>query len=497
MLARQVRTQRRSNRAPVCRPAPLRLVRRRLRPLGPAAAPRLGAAVSGLPRGSTAIDRAGKSEAVRHWRSERSGARATRAASAEAGPGRILADRYWLGRPLGTGATASVFEALDTRDDRRVAIKLLRPELESDATLRAQFLSQAAIASRVPHAGIARVLGVSDGEGGPVFLVMDRLWGETLEERCCRLNAGEVAAILYELLDVLAAAHDEGVVHCDIKPSNVFLTNDGVVKLLDFGDARLTDAQDTAARPTPVGTPGFMPPEQILGPYTEIDVRSDVWSVGALGFTLLSGRPPHHGQTPLETMLLGASSEVPALGPLVPAVPGALARVIDRALCKEKCKRWPSARDMQLALAQAYRQTFGADLALSRSRSGGFPAGIRPPVAKTPREYFVPTLVSRVDAAPPSSKTRGPTPRSEQVAATPGIPVVQGGRGLQGAAGAALAVLGTAVVSLSTCAPALVSLGGLGMAFGGCLLARAISAVHAALSEQAIAVFMRARSPRA
>lgn len=271
MDAQRVRTQRKSNAAPAHRPARLRLFRRPVRPLR--CAGRGGVASSRTSRGSAPTEWASPNDERTSWRLAESGAKPKQVSTARPGFGKILANRYWLGRRIGAGATASVFEAVDMKDDRRVAIKLLHPELQEDAGLRVEFVAQAVAATRVRHSGVARVLEVSDREEGPAFLVMDRLWGETLEERGSRLgprwDTGEVAVIVYELLDVLAAAHDEGVVHCDIKPSNVFLTDDGAVKLLDFGAARLAEVQASAAGPTPVGTPGFMPPEQILGPSAE------------------------------------------------------------------------------------------------------------------------------------------------------------------------------------------------------------------------------------
>lgn len=402
---------------------------------------------------------------------------------------RILADRYWLGRLLGVGATASVFEAVDMKKNRRVAVKRLHRELADNAALREQFLSEAVIANRIHHSGVVRILDVSDGEADPAFLVMELLRGETLEQRCSplalRMDACEVGAISYEVLDVLSAAHDQGVFHCDIKPSNLFLTNDAAVKLLDFGAARLVDAEDSAAIPTPVGTPGFMPPEQIVGPVTEIEARSDVWSVGALAYHLLSGRHANDGQTPREMLLLGASSAPPPLASFVPCVGIALARVIDRALCIEKRDRWASARDMQLALAEAYRETFGTDLARQRGRDVVRPA---PHHARPQNPRSASTLRSRVDSLPSPSKTLASTLPSARTATEPAtLPMDRRRQAIVAAAGMALALQGTALVSTSGGAPGLLSLGSLGIAFGVWLIAWMIGSSGRSMRRRSVA----------
>src|SRR5262249_28072444 len=174
------------------------------------------------------------------------------------------------------------------------------------------------VGNAVGHPGAVRVLDDDVAEDGAAFLVMELLEGETLYARAKRsggrLPLREVLALARELCDVLAAAHDKGVVHRDIKPENLFLTTDRVLKVLDFGIARGGAARqggastgDGGAQGAPVpgatragaalGTPAFMPPEQAVGQSREVDARTDLWSAGATIFSLLSGQLVHDAPT--------------------------------------------------------------------------------------------------------------------------------------------------------------------------------------------------------
>jgi serine/threonine-protein kinase len=161
-----------------------------------------------------------------------------------------------------------------------------------------------------------------------------------------------------EVLDVLAVAHAKGITHRDIKPANLFLTNEGRLKVLDFGIARLADGGvDGSSTQTGVamGTPSFMPPEQARGRKLEIDARTDVWAVGATILALLSGERPRRAETAAEELLLAMTAPMPPLLQCVPTVPSAIAAVVDRALAFEREARWPDARSMQMALRDCAR----------------------------------------------------------------------------------------------------------------------------------------------
>jgi serine/threonine-protein kinase len=287
--------------------------------------------------------------------------------------GTVLMGKYRLDSVLGVGGMAAVFAATHLRNANRVAVKVLNTEFAMDSYLRERFLREGYAANRVAHPGTVRVIDDDVTEEGVVFLVMDLLDGETLDARWQRsgrqLDAPEVTQLMYQLLDVLCAAHAKGVVHRDIKPANLFLTRDRVLKVLDFGVARLVERSVVATQTGGVlGTPAYMAPEQVLGKHHDVDAQSDLWSVGATAFTLLAGRYVHEAETAEEMMVFTASRGAPPLGTVLADAPMNVAEVIDRALKIDKADRWLDAREMQRAVARAHRLDFGVAV------SGGEPA---------------------------------------------------------------------------------------------------------------------------
>jgi eukaryotic-like serine/threonine-protein kinase len=292
-------------------------------------------------------------------------AQAERIARAKERIGKVLKSKYRLDRVLGVGGMAAVYAATHLRNASRVAVKVLHKEMAADENVRARFLREGYAANSVEHTGTVRILDDDTGEDGSVFLVMELLEGETLDQRWersgRRLNAREVARLLYKLLDVLAAAHAKGIVHRDIKPDNLFLTREGAMKVLDFGVARIVEAPVTSTRPGGiVGTPAFMAPEQVLG--KTVDAQSDLWSAGATAFTLLARSFVHEATTAQEMMVMVGSRVARSLEMVAPDVPSPLARVVDHALMFNKEDRWPDARTMQRALADAYQAAFDAPM---------------------------------------------------------------------------------------------------------------------------------------
>jgi serine/threonine-protein kinase len=278
---------------------------------------------------------------------------------AEARVGTELKAKYRIERVLGVGGMAAVFLATH-RNGNRVALKVLHPELAFEPEIRHRFLREGYVANKVGHAGAVRVLDDDTAEDGAVFLVMELLEGETLDARIDReggrLSPAETARIGVELLDVLAAAHDQGIVHRDLKPDNVFITTDGSAKILDFGIARLVDPTRSATMTRTgraFGTPAYMPPEQALGKAREIDARTDLWSVGATLFTALTGELVHVAETVEELVVMSGSRPARGIQTAAPGTPRALAAVIDRALSFSKSDRFDDARAMRAALEAA------------------------------------------------------------------------------------------------------------------------------------------------
>ena len=291
--------------------------------------------------------------------------------------GTTLNGKYRLERLLGVGGMASVYAATH-RNTKRFAVKVLHPELSLNEDLRLRFVREGYLANSVGHAGAVAVLDEDTSEG-ETFLVMELLDGEAIDELCHRLGgrlSPRVAlGVADALLDVLAAAHARSIVHRDIKPANVFLTSDGELKVLDFGVARIRDASSSGTTESglTMGTPAFMAPEQALARPGEIDGRTDVWSVGATLFSLVSGHPVHEAPSGQEAMIWTATRQAPSLFSVAPELPAPLVEVIDKALAFERGHRWETAAAMRDAVRAAFLAIEGEPL------TADVLAGVAPP----------------------------------------------------------------------------------------------------------------------
>ena len=283
-------------------------------------------------------------------------------ASARSRVGVVLKDKWRLDSLIGVGGMAAVYAATH-RNKNRVAVKMLHPEFSGQETVRVRFLREGYLANTVEHAGAVKVLDDDVTEDGSAFLVMELLDGETIEARWQRkgrrLEAGEVLAIADKLLDVLAAAHDKGVVHRDIKPENIFLTREGTLKVLDFGIARIFEGSldpKGTRQGYIMGTPAFMAPEQALARWDTVDGRTDVWAAGATMFTLLTGRHVHEGRTGNEQLILSATTPPVSIATVEPTLPMPVATLVDKALAFDMGNRWPDARTMRQSLRKVYHE---------------------------------------------------------------------------------------------------------------------------------------------
>jgi serine/threonine protein kinase len=273
--------------------------------------------------------------------------------------GFVVSGKWTIERFLGAGGMGAVFEARH-RNGKRVALKVLHRHLQSDPRFKAHFLREGYLANRVEHVDVVSVLDDGETAEGDVYLIMEVLQGETLEARRKRIafSPGEALRIADCILDVLARAHTKGVVHRDIKPANVFLTSAGAVKLLDFGIASLRERallNEPATLPSvhALGTPSFMAPEQARGRKDLVDGRADIWSLGAVLFTLLSGRFVHETDSAQEALVAAATRPARLLGSLVPHLPEIVTDVVDRALAFDVGERWSDAETMQKAVRRA------------------------------------------------------------------------------------------------------------------------------------------------
>jgi len=290
--------------------------------------------------------------------------------------GKVLREKWRIYDLIGIGGMAAVYAATHLNNGKRVAIKLLHPEVVTNAEARSRFLREGYVANKVEHPGTVQVLDDDIDDDGSVFLVMELLEGESFEARRVRsgnlLPAIDVLKVADRVLDVLAMAHEKGIVHRDIKPDNIFLTSDGGVKLLDFGIARLRDSMRRATLTSggAIGTPAFMPPEQARGRWNDVGPRTDIWALGATMFTALTGHLVHEAETVNELLLAAMTKPAPPLASRLPGVPITVSAVVDRALAHEMDARWPDARTMQSMVRMAF-QTLGDPAGGGKGRWGG------------------------------------------------------------------------------------------------------------------------------
>jgi len=350
---------------------------------------------------------------------------------AERRVGQVVREKWRLDVLLGVGGMAAVYAATH-RNGSRVAVKILHEELSASLDVRARFTREGRAANAVGHDGAVKVLDDDVAEDGSLFLVTELLDGETLEDRRVRsggrLNEDDVLSVADQLLDVLAAAHANGVLHRDIKPPNIFLTRSGQLKVLDFGIARLREVTtgSLATRSgSAMGTPAFMSPEQARGLWDEVDGRSDIWSVGATMWQTLTGTLVHQGRTANEELLSAMTRHASPLASVLPQVSPAVAQVVDKALAYEKERRWINAERMQEGVLRAYHDRHGAPITTAPKMS--VPASV--PNKTLGRVERVAPTKSPTTASPVASSLgsrRGPRLRLVVGAAAGAIVVIAG-----------------------------------------------------------------------
>ena len=263
----------------------------------------------------------------------------------------VLAERYQLDRSLGNGGMGEVFEATDLTLHRNVAVKLLSPSLVQDEPARARFLREARALAQVNSPHVVAVYDAGEDDERP-YLVMELVEGTTLErelERAGRLEPPRAVAIAKDIASGLASAHEQGIVHRDVKPSNVFLTPSDAAKVGDFGIARLErpDATLTLTGQT-FGSPPYVAPEQATG--GKVDARADLYSLGCVLFQMLVGRRPFSGDDAVSLVYQHVHTTPPRVDSLQPEVPVALGDLVAGLMAKDPDDRPDSAEEVQRAL---------------------------------------------------------------------------------------------------------------------------------------------------
>jgi serine/threonine-protein kinase len=265
--------------------------------------------------------------------------------------------RYQIVERVGRGGMGVVYRGYDPLLEREVAIKVMTSDFSGDEEARSRFFREAKAVARLQHRNIVTIFECGEEDGSP-FLVMEFLRGSTLANRM-RPSAGGPAQTLFEKLDVISQlctglqfAHAQGIIHRDVKPTNIWLMDDGTVKLLDFGIAKL--AESTATRHgLVVGSASYMSPEQVSG--KPVDGRSDVFSAGVVLYELLSGRKPFEADTPTGVMMKILNEEAPPIDSLQSGLPPGVVSTVHKALKKPPEERFARAQDFGSALLIARR----------------------------------------------------------------------------------------------------------------------------------------------
>ncbi|GAA3948725.1 protein kinase domain-containing protein [Gordonia caeni] len=313
--------------------------------------------------------------------------------------GTIIADRYRLVRLIATGGMGQVWEALDTRLGRRVAVKVLKAEYSNDPTFLARFRTEAQTTARLNDQGIANVFDYGetpDRNGGDplAYLVMELVDGEPLNSVISRMGKLSLAHTL-DMLEqtgwALQAAHTQGLIHRDVKPGNILITPTGQVKITDFGIAKAVDAAPVTQTGMVMGTAQYISPEQATG--GEATAASDVYSLGVVGYEALTGQRPFVGDGPLTVAMKHIQDAPP---PLPDSVPAPVRELIAITLAKDPQQRYATGGE------------FAEAVAVVRSgqrppvpRGGAVAAPTRPPTRVATNPVVAPP--------PPSRATRAAT----------------------------------------------------------------------------------------
>ncbi len=258
-----------------------------------------------------------------------------------------IVSHYRILEKIGQGGMGEVFLAIDTKLERKAALKFLPAHLNADAEERQRFVHEAKAAAALSHPNIVTVYEIGEHEG-QVFIAMEYVEGQTLKELIAagrtpsavsRMPIPQVLEVVAQICSGLAAAHAKGIVHRDLKPANVMVTAQGVVKIVDFGLAKLKGLTRLTKSGTTLGTVSYMSPEQALG--KEADQRSDIWSLGVILYEMLAGRLPFRGEYDQAVLYAIINQEPEKLAGIRPDVKTDLQRIVSRSLAKDPAKRYP------------------------------------------------------------------------------------------------------------------------------------------------------------
>jgi serine/threonine-protein kinase len=312
--------------------------------------------------------------------------------------------KYRIVSRLGRGGMGTVYKAVDQTLDREVAIKLLNPDL-ADAELLKRFRAEAVMLARLNHPNIAMLFELTQHEE-ELLMVMEFVGGETLEalsQRSGPLPADRVREICSQVLDALACAHRAGIVHRDLKPANVMLTESGVIKVMDFGLARMAGTEHLTTDGFMVGTPAYMAPEQVLA--GEIDGRADLYAMGVVLFRLLTAQLPFKADSGISMAHKQVHDAPTPVRQVRMELQPAYENIIGRALAKSPADRFQTAEEFKSALMKMSDVPLDARIAAPSVLPGAGPSTYKP-AAATPVSAAVPAVPDPVTVMMRDAKRR-------------------------------------------------------------------------------------------
>jgi serine/threonine-protein kinase len=333
--------------------------------------------------------------------------------------GRLISGRYRLIAPLGEGGMATIWRAVDEQLDREVAVKLLREQFGSDAGFAARFRQEARAAGSLSHPNIVPVYDYGTDADGSQFIVMQLVEGDTLagilRERG-HLDTDDAVRVALGVASALEAAHRRGLVHRDVKPGNILLTDDGDVKVTDFGIARAVSEASMTVTGTTLGSVHYFSPEQARG--DEVTGASDVYALGIVLYEMLTGRRPFEGDSAAGVALKRLNEDPPPPSAFRP-VPSGLSAIVMRALQREPADRFPDAGSFAEALRVWQKDPARAAAAAPAMAAAPKPQDAPLPPAGEPTVYIPPRVTMPADRAasggrPPVRRPPPPPPQRRQ-----------------------------------------------------------------------------------
>ena len=270
--------------------------------------------------------------------------------------GQKINDRYEIIKTIGEGGMANVYLANDTILDRKVAIKVLRGDLSNDEKFIRRFKREALSVSNLSHPNIVEVYDVGE-EDGNYYIVMEYIEGKTLKQLLQKrgaLTLNEVIDIMTQLTDGLAHAHEAYIIHRDIKPQNIMIEDNGLVKITDFGIAMALNSTQLTQTNSVMGSVHYLPPEQANGKGST--VKSDIYSLGILMYELLTGSVPFKGDTAVEIALKHMKEKIPSVRKQNPTIPQSVENIVLKATAKNPKNRYDNVRDMYKDLQTALQR---------------------------------------------------------------------------------------------------------------------------------------------